>query len=265
MQGVCAELSSDFCCGAFSTGVCQSVCCAGSRLNNDEEEFFSAESDVEPTSTANSQGKHCSTGVSLRTTFFKGAWSRFRCTRTAFGVPHRPGTTRPNVFSGCGLTSLQRLLNDLPSSDDEWSSRFYSSRLRLKRRMALLLTPNGSAEFQGGCVHAVLDREVPGPACPFLKKKACDAFLEKIYVAELDDFERRCVDRQIIFTRTLRSVSDQLSARGSCATLCCDVWGAGAWSTSCFSGSGKYPDPTKHSGRSWLSQPEMSCGIYIAF
>eukprot|EP00971_Amphidinium_carterae_P033102 651675-Amphidinium_carterae.1 len=33
---------------------------------------------------------------------------------------------------------------------------------------------------------------------------------------------------RIIFTRALRSVSDQLSARGNWATSCCDVWGTDA-------------------------------------
>eukprot|EP00971_Amphidinium_carterae_P226389 4490598-Amphidinium_carterae.1 len=68
---------------------------------------------------------------------------------------------------------------------------------------------------QGGGVHAMLDREVPGPACLLLRKR-----------------RQRGLDRRISFTRAVRSVSDQLSVRGSCTTSCSDVWGAGAGSTS---------------------------------
>eukprot|EP00971_Amphidinium_carterae_P149624 2966438-Amphidinium_carterae.1 len=39
------------------------------------------------------------------------------------------------------------------------------------------------------------------------EEKACDAFLERIDVAEPDDFERRGLDGRTIFTRTLRSLS----------------------------------------------------------
>eukprot|EP00971_Amphidinium_carterae_P057738 1141978-Amphidinium_carterae.1 len=40
------------------------------------------------------------------------------------------------------------------------------------------------------------------------EEKACDAFLERIHVAEPDDFKRRGFDRRIICTRALRSESD---------------------------------------------------------
>eukprot|EP00971_Amphidinium_carterae_P017107 337690-Amphidinium_carterae.1 len=61
-------------------------------------------------------------------------------------------------------------------------------------RAMLRLTPHGPAERnsasgglrQGGDVHAVLDREFPGPPYPLLKKrlrrKACDALSERIDV-----------------------------------------------------------------------------------
>eukprot|EP00971_Amphidinium_carterae_P298059 5922542-Amphidinium_carterae.1 len=84
-------------------------------MSYDEEEltFLSAESDVEPSSTANREGKQCSMGASCEqvgTAFFKGARAacnlfggrRIWCTRTAFGVAYRPGATKPNMFSGCG-------------------------------------------------------------------------------------------------------------------------------------------------------------------
>eukprot|EP00971_Amphidinium_carterae_P039516 776561-Amphidinium_carterae.1 len=123
------------------------------------------------------------------------------------------------------------------------------------------LTANGSAERnsaggrqrQGGGVHAVLDREVPGPACPLLKK-ACDAFLERKIVDQPDDFERSGLDRWIIFARALRSVSDQLSVRGSSATSCCDDWGAGARSTLLRAPSAALMDPGREaSGLGWLN------------
>eukprot|EP00971_Amphidinium_carterae_P295460 5868072-Amphidinium_carterae.1 len=39
------------------------------------------------------------------------------------------------------------------------------------------------------------------------EEEACDAFLERIDVAELDDFERRNLGGRAIFTRTLRSLT----------------------------------------------------------
>eukprot|EP00971_Amphidinium_carterae_P259380 5146996-Amphidinium_carterae.1 len=62
------------------------------------------------------------------------------------------------------------------------------------------------------------------------EEEACDAFLERTHVVEPepDDFDRHVLDRRITFTRTLRSVSDQLFARGSCTTSCCDAWGTDA-------------------------------------
>eukprot|EP00971_Amphidinium_carterae_P145756 2888545-Amphidinium_carterae.1 len=43
--------------------------------------------------------------------------------------------------------------------------------------------------------------------------------------------------------RTLRSVSEQLFARGSCAASCCGDWGAGAGSTSLREPSAALVDP----------------------
>eukprot|EP00971_Amphidinium_carterae_P148557 2945303-Amphidinium_carterae.1 len=64
-----------------------------------------------------------------------------------------------------------------------------------------------------------------------------------MHVDQPDDFKRRGLDGRIIFTRTLRSVIDQLSARGRCSTSCCDVWGADAGSTSLSEPSAALVDP----------------------
>eukprot|EP00971_Amphidinium_carterae_P261562 5188973-Amphidinium_carterae.1 len=68
-------------------------------------------------------------------------------------------------------------------------------------------------------------------------------FLERISVDQPDDFERRSLDGRIIITRALRSVSNQLSARGSCAPSCCDNCVAGAGSTLLKDSSAAFVDP----------------------
>eukprot|EP00971_Amphidinium_carterae_P144788 2868832-Amphidinium_carterae.2 len=97
-------------------------------------------------------------------------------------------------------------------------------------------------------VHVGLDRELPGPACPLLMMRRHVMLPGKKKVAEPDDFERRGFDVRIIITRTLRSVSDQVSARGSCATSCFDVWGARAGCTSLRDPR----DASVYPGRAWM-------------
>eukprot|EP00971_Amphidinium_carterae_P055465 1093154-Amphidinium_carterae.2 len=69
-----------------------------------------------------------------------------------------------------------------------------------------------------------------------------------------DDFERRGLDRRIIFTHSPQSVSDQFPARASCASSRCDDWGAGAGSTALEEPRAAFMDPGgtgSHEARIW--------------
>eukprot|EP00971_Amphidinium_carterae_P060907 1205532-Amphidinium_carterae.1 len=97
--------------------------------------------------------------------------------------------------------SLEQMSGPQGSKARQTTLKSFSDTLRATQ----LLTPSGSAERnsagggqeQGGSVQAVLDRQVPSPACPLLRKRR-----------HLDDFERRDLVGRIVSTRTLRSVSD---------------------------------------------------------
>eukprot|EP00971_Amphidinium_carterae_P340733 6479197-Amphidinium_carterae.1 len=74
--------------------------------NNDDEEFISAESDVEPSSTANREGKQCSTGV---TEAFLVYQNSFRRALQAWS--YQTKLWPKHVQRAWFLSTLQRLLN----------------------------------------------------------------------------------------------------------------------------------------------------------
>eukprot|EP00971_Amphidinium_carterae_P154508 3064302-Amphidinium_carterae.1 len=63
------------------------------------------------------------------------------------------------------------------------------------------------------------------------EESTLDEFLERTRLDEPHDFVRRCLTGKL-FTSPLRSVSAQLSTQRSSTTSHCEVWGAGARSTS---------------------------------
>eukprot|EP00971_Amphidinium_carterae_P205766 4083443-Amphidinium_carterae.1 len=80
------------------------------------------------------------------------------------------------------------------------------------------LAQNKDREPEGRAVHAELDRELPGPTYPLLKKRHAtpsQKVLCRIDVAEPDDFKRRRLDGRTIFTSTLRSMSASSGYRSS--------------------------------------------------